>query len=188
MRINFVENYENLSDDEIVSLINSGNYELMQVIIERYYPVILYNVKNYCPEIYREDAVQEANIALYTAVKSFDKAKSSFSTFATLCIKRSVQTVLKTHNCKKHIPDELVYSLEELEIIDHNSPEKIFLDKEGYENLANSIKLELSELEYKVLQLQLSGDSYSVIADKLSITEKAVDNSLSRVRRKLKSK
>jgi len=188
MGINFVENYENMSDDEIANQINSGKYELMQIIIDRYYPVILHNVRNYCPEAYREDAVQEANIALYSAVRNFDISKSAFSTFATLCIKRSVQSVLKAHKCKRYIPDELLSSIEDLEIIDDNSPEKIFLEREDYESLTNSIKLELSSLEYKVLQLHLSGEKYSQIADKLSISEKAVDNSLSRVRRKLKSK
>ena len=41
MRNTFVENNKNLSDGEIISKINSGDYELLQVIIERYYPVIL---------------------------------------------------------------------------------------------------------------------------------------------------
>ncbi len=188
MGINFVEIYKNMSDDEIVHEINSGNYELMQVIIDRYYPVILHNVRRFCPEAYCEDAMQEANIALYSAVKNFDSSKASFSTFATLCIKRSLQSVLKSNKCKKNIPDELLSSIEDLEIIDNNSPEKIFFEREDYETLTNSIKLELSELEYKVLQLYLSGDKYSQISDKLSISEKSVENSLSRVRKKLKSK
>ncbi len=188
MRINFVENYENLSDDEIIVLINSGHYELMQIVIDRYYPVILYNVRTYCPENYWEDAIQEANIALYTAVRNFDSSKAAFSTFASLCIRRSVQTVLKAHRCKKNIPDELLFSIDDLEIVDTNSPEKIFFDKEEYESLTSNIKLELSALEYEVLQLHLSGEKYTDIAKKLGISEKAVDNSLSRVRRKLKNK
>lgn len=188
MRITFVENYKNMSDDEIVTEINSGNYELMQVIIERYYPVILFNVRTFCPQQYQEDAIQEANIALYTAVKDFDSEKSAFSTFASLCIKRSVQSVLKAHRCKKNIPDELVDPIDELELIDTNSPEKIFFEKQNYESLTTDIRLELSALEYKVLQLHLSGAKYADIASALGISEKAVDNSLSRVRKKLKNK
>ena len=188
MGISFVENYENVTDNEIVALINNGSFELMQVIIERYYPVVLFNVRKYCPEAYREDAAQEATLALYTAVKQFDSSKSAFSTFATLCIKRSVLSVLRAQQRKKNIPDELVDSLENLEIIDANSPEKIFFDKEDYESLKDTIKLELSSLEYDVLQLFLNGESYLSIAKRLGITEKAVDNSLTRVRKKLKCK
>ncbi len=188
MEITFVENYEKMSDNEIVQQIKDGNYELIKVIIERYYPTVLFNVKKYCPENLREDAVQEATLALYTAVKDFDAQKSSFSTFASLCISRSVLGVLKKSRRKKDIPDELVDSLDNLEIADNNTPEKIFFDKEDYKSLANTIKLELSALEYRVLQLFLSGISYSAIADTLGITEKAVDNSLARVRKKLKCK
>lgn len=186
MRINFVENYESLTDNEIISLINNGDYELLGVIIERYYPVILYYTRKYCPADYREDAVQEANLALYSAVKAFNSEKSAFSTFAALCIKRSVLNVLKGRQRKKNIPEELLSSIEELEIIDSNSPEKIFFEREDYKALTDNIKLELSRMEYKVLQLQLSGKSYSEISKVLNISEKSVDNALSRIRKKLK--
>ena len=84
----FVENYEILSDEEIVSLINGGSIELLQVIIDRYLPKILFFVKKNCSESEMEDAVQEATYALYSAVKNFDGKRSSFNTFALLCIKR----------------------------------------------------------------------------------------------------
>lgn len=182
---NFVENYENMSDEEIVVLINNGNYELLQVIIERYYPAICGLVRSYCSERYAEDAVQEATLALYNAVRSFDGNKSAFSTFAMLCIKRSVISVLKGSKRKKNIPDELVSSIEDCDIVDKNSPEKIFFDREDYKNLTDIMKLELSNLEYEVLQAYLDGERYADIAKKLNINEKAVDNALSRIRKKL---
>lgn len=186
MSINFVENYENLSDDEVIALYNGGNYDLLQVIIERYYPVIFHYIKKYCPESLREDAVTDATLALYSAVRAYDSKKASFQTFASLCIKRAVISVLKSHKSQKNIPDELLSSLENLDIIDSNSPEKIFFDREDYKALADSIRVELSTLEYQVLKLYLSGAKYSEIAKKLNITEKSVDNSLARIRKKLK--
>ena len=74
-----------------------------------------------------------------------------------------------------------------LEIPDCNSPEKIFFDRESYKSLENSIKLELSGLEYSVLQLFLSGKKYIEIARELNISEKSVNNALIRIRKKLKS-
>ncbi len=188
MGINFVENYENMSDGELITLINEGNLELMQIIIDRYYHTVLFFIKKYCPADYREDAVQEATLALYNAVKSYEPSKSSFSTFASICIKRSVINVLKSVGRKKDIPEELISSIDELELVDINSPEKIFFDNEDYKSLKDTIKVELSTLEYEVLQLFLGGENYSNIAKKLGITEKSVDNSLSRVRKKLKCK
>ncbi len=160
----------------------------MQVIIERYYPVILYYARKYAPDDLREDAVQEGNLALFSAVKNYNLKKASFSTFASLCVKRAVIAVLRGKNRKKDIPDELMSSIEELELIDANTPEKILIDRENLRTLTDSIKVELSSLEYKILQLHLSGNNYSQIALKLEISEKSVDNALSRVRKKLKSK
>ena len=80
----------------------------------------------------------------------------------------------------------MISSIEDTEICDSTTPEAILIAKEDYDNLTQSIKLELSSMEYDVLQLFLSGDSYVDIASKLDLTEKAVDNALSRIRKKLK--
>ncbi|MBR4122900.1 MAG: sigma-70 family RNA polymerase sigma factor [Clostridia bacterium] len=187
MSENFVENYEKLTDDEIVVSIKNGNYEMLQIIIDRYYPTIYSYIKKYCSSDYAEDAFQEATLALYSAVKDYDSKKARFSTFATLCIKRALISVLKNRQRKKDIPQELLLSIEDINLIDSNSPEKIFFDREDYKNLTDTIRLELSSLEYDVLQLYLSGERYSDIALKLGISEKSVDNSLARIRKKLKT-
>ena len=184
---NFVEIYENLTDEEIVDKINAGNFELLPVIFSRYYSTIFFYTNRYVPSAVSEDAFQEATMALYAAVKDFKAEKATFNTFANLCIKRAIISFLKNSSRKKNVPEEMLSSIDEVEIVDSNSPEKIFFDREDYKSLADTIKLELSELEYKVLQLYLAGEKYSVIAENLSITEKSVDNSLARIRKKLKN-
>ena len=186
MSINFVENNNKLTDDEVVSLINGGNYELLSVIINRYLPYIIKTAKQNLPETEVEDAVQEATFALYSAVKNYDSKKSSFYTFAITCIKRSVISQIRKSACKKNIPDGLVSSIEDVELADLNSPEKILIEKENYKAFTNNIKLELSSMEYRVLQLFLAGESYCEIAKLLNLTEKSVDNALARIRKKLK--
>lgn len=182
-----MHDYEERSDEEIVSLINNGgDYSLFGVIIERYYPVILMYVSQFAPADYKEDAIQEATFALFSAIKSYSADKSSFRTFAGVCIKRSVIASLKAHKRKRTIPSEMVTSLDDVELTDSNSPERIFFARNDYEALTNTIKLELSELEYKVLQFYLSGYPYSAIAKSLSISEKSVSNALLRIRKKLK--
>lgn len=188
MSINIVENYENLSDEAIVSLICGGDFEPMGILIKRYYPTILMYINQFCPNDYKEDAIQEATFALYSAIKAFDNEKSSFSTFAGVCIKRSVLSFLKLQNRKKTIPSELVSSIDDIEIADSNSPEKIFFDRNDYKALTDNIRLELSPMEYNVLQLYISDYRYSVIADKLGLTEKSVNNAMLRIRKKLKQK
>lgn len=188
MIVKIVENHNNLSDEEIAEAIKSGSYELFPVIIERYLPRIHYFVKKYCKDNNTEDSVQEATIALYSAVGNYDRKKSSFATFASLCIKRSVISALRSSRRRKDIPDELLSPFEDTVLTEADSPEKIFFDRENYRELADSIRLELSGLEFKVLQLYLSGKKYIDIANELSISEKSVDNALLRIRKKLKDK
>ncbi len=186
MSINFVENNNKLTDEEVVTLINCGNYELLSVILERYLPVIIKSAKKYLPENNIEDAVQEATFALYSAIKDYNSDKASFSTFADTCIKRSVISNIRKSNAQKCIPEKLITSIDDVEITDNKNPENILIEKESYKTLADNIRLELSSMEYKVLQLFLMGNSYSVIAESLSITEKSVDNALARIRKKLR--
>ena len=135
MSINFVENYNKLTDDEVVSLINGGNYELLSVIINRYLPLIIKTAKQNLPETEVEDAVQEATFALYSAVKNYDSEKSSFYTFANTCIRRSVISQIRKSSSMKNIPDGMVTSIEEIELTDLNSPENILIEKEDLLNM-----------------------------------------------------
>lgn len=186
MRKSFVENNRKMTDDEVILLINEGEYENLQIIINRYLPLIIKTAKTYCPQNLVEDAVQEATIALYQAVKDYIPQKSSFSAFASLCIKRSVISQLRKTASQKAIPQDMLSSIEELQVADNTSPEDIIIEKEEYETLKDNIELRLSDMEYSVLQLFLSGESYSEISDALKISQKSVDNALARIRKKIK--
>ena len=74
------------------------------------------------------------------------------------------------------------------EFSDASNPEKMLIEQEDYENLTELIRLELSEMEYKVLAEFLAGSSYADISGKLGISNKSVDNALRRIRSKLKNK
>lgn len=182
----FVENTKNLTDDEVILLINSGEYEKLQIIIDRYLPLIVKTAKQYCAPSQVEDAVQDAIFALYSGVKNYDKQRSAFSTFASLCIKRSVISGVRKSAAQRNIPDGMLSSIEEIDVADITSPEDILIEKEDYQSFADTIRLELSSLEYRVLQLFLAGKTYTEIAVLLEMNEKSVDNALFRIRRKLK--
>lgn len=177
-----------MTDEELITFINNGHYEFLQVIISRYNSVILSNVRKLCPESLHDDAMAEANFALYTAVKNYEYEKGSFKAFACLCIKRAVISVLKNSKRKKAIPEDMVSSIEDVEIVDAKSPETVFFEKQDYMDLTDNIRLELSTLEFEVLQHYLEGNSYNEISKVLNIPEKSVNNALTRIRKKLKSK
>ena len=66
------------------------------------------------------------------------------------------------------------------------SPEERFLDKERVAYLERTIEEELSEFEKQVLDLYITGMSYSQIARVLGRDEKATDNALQRLKAKIK--
>lgn len=185
---NFVENYENFSDEELAELIINGEYEPLQVIIKRYMPLINYYAAKFSSVGEKEDMVQNAVFALYSAIKSYDKGKSSFSPFAAMCIKRSFINDFKSFSRRKNIPSNLVTSINEVDVNDENDPEKIVIDNENLKNLEETIRFELSAFEYRVLNAFLQCRNYSAIADRLGVSVKSVDNALRRIRVKLSSK
>lgn len=183
-----MENYISLSDDEIIHRINENKeYELLQILIERHYPTILYHVSRFTYKEPVEDVIQEAKTAICSAVRDYDNSKASFKTFVSVCIERTIMSLSSAKLRKRDVPTDLLTSIEDTVIVDENSPEKIFFEKESYKTFKDNIKLELSALEYDVLQLFLLDKSYAEIASALNISEKSVDNSLARIRRKLKS-
>jgi RNA polymerase sporulation-specific sigma factor len=66
------------------------------------------------------------------------------------------------------------------------NPEQVVLSKEKSEELERAIEEELSPMEKNVLELFVTGMSYSDIADVLGKNEKAMDNAIQRIRGKLR--
>ncbi|MBE6727672.1 MAG: sigma-70 family RNA polymerase sigma factor [Ruminococcaceae bacterium] len=188
MSISFVGNYGKMSDDDIIEHINNGNSTCLQILISRYMPL----VRKYAVRFSKtpndiEDLIQDGLIALYSAVRHYRTGQASFATFASLCIRRALIGEHRAAGRKRRIPPELVSSLNDsVNIVDSKDPESILLEKESLKKLTDTIKLELSSLEYRVLSAFLSGKSYEQISKTLGITQKSVDNALRRIRSKLK--
>lgn len=179
---------EKFSDIQLVEFINRGEYKYLQVLINRYMPYIISVASRYnAGGLDTEDFIQEGILAIFSAVKSYDSTKASFKTFVCLCINRAMSSaLLRVAGAAKHIPEDLIYPIDEVELSDMNNPESIFIEKESYDDLELTIKQELSDFEYQVLCEFLIGKSYADIADSLNVTSKSVDNALRRIRSKIK--
>ena len=179
---------DKLSDNELVTFINRGEYNCLQILINRYMPYIISVASRYKASGFdTEDFIQEGILAIFSAVKTFDDKKASFKTFVTLCINRAMSSALsRVSGAAKHVPDGLISPIDDVELADHNSPESILIEKESYNDLEHTIKSELSGFEYQVLCEFLSVKSYADIAKALNVTAKSVDNALSRIRSKIK--
>ena len=66
------------------------------------------------------------------------------------------------------------------------NPEELFIDKENVAYIEEQIDKQLSSFEKQVLDLYITGMSYSQIAKVLGRDEKSTDNALQRMKTKLK--
>ena len=75
-----------------------------------------------------------------------------------------------------------------LVIVDDTSNiEQNYIDKEINTIVISKVKDILTDEQFKILKQFLNGDSYSLIAEKNSITSKQVDNMLQAIKKKLRT-
>ena len=194
MKNNILNNSD--SDAALCALAAQNNSDATEVMISRYMPLVRSRARFFLAtnaESY-EDLCQEAVIGLLAAIRSFDDTKSSFPTFARLCIDRMLFATGRLQNRKKQIPkDKISPSGDDFDSGDSTyyrqeteNPEAIIIRKENLERLGYEIQGKLTVLEYTVLLDYVSGNSYEAIAIKRDISVKSVDNALQRIRRKLR--
>ena len=189
MGINFVEKYENLSDNELASLSQANNHDASVVLLRRYMWLIKSRASAfYNGSVEMDDLLQEGIISFYLSIRNFDSSLSSFPTFARICVDRGIIAVIRSYARKKHIPsDKLVPIDEGIVLAEETNPEDIVIEAENVTALQNNIKLLLSKLEYKVFMLYLHNYSRREIAEHLQMSDKAIGNAIYRIKNKLKS-
>ncbi|MBD5522619.1 MAG: RNA polymerase subunit sigma-70, partial [Lachnospiraceae bacterium] len=69
---------------------------------------------------------------------------------------------------------------------DEQNPEELLIDRENVEDIERAIETELSAFEKQVLDLYITGMSYSQIAKVLGKDDKSTDNALQRIKGKLR--
>lgn len=193
-----------LTDEELIKKIKIGDESAETELFSRYKDLVVKIARGYFivgGDL--EDLVQEGMIGLYKAIKGFsDEKEASFKTFAVLCIKHQIQTAIKHANTNKNKPLSSAVSFQSftengtsenldflpIALVLEDTPEEKIIDKENFKSLNEKIKSLLSPLEFKVLKLYLQGYSYKEISSVLAVSSKSIDNSLSRIKTKLKSK
>lgn len=133
-----------------------------------------------------DDLFQEGLIALYRAFVTYDGKSASFSTYATLCIKRSMISWLKKNPAENLISlDEFVESGDA--VFSYDNPELEVVSKDFCSRFYETAKKMLSDYEYRVFELTLSDFRAGEIAKQLSCPVKSVENALYRIKSKLRT-
>ena len=143
------------------------------------------------PGLDRDDLRQEAYVALFSAIESYDGSRGAgFSTYAITCINnRLADTVRRASSGKNKVLNESLSLSDDDDpqtVMAEDSPEEAAIVREEYLRVLERMDALLSDLERESLMMYASGYSYAEIAEKINTTPKAVSNAIQRARKKLK--
>ncbi len=185
------------TDEVLCTDAQNGDREALTELVERYMRIVRSITRPYfLAGGDNEDLLQEGMLGLLAAIRDYEYGKSSFRTFAVICIRRKVIDAMKLASGKKHEFLNRSVSIEQLSDDDMNlsypeligfdgNPETMFIDRAEAERVRNEIGNLLSGIEKSVLTLYLKGLSYSEIGNVLGKSVKFVDNAIQRLRRKI---
>ena len=188
------------ADEALCTLAASGDRIAEETLVMRYNRLV-----RICARPYflaggdSEDLIQEGMVGLLAAIREYDSSKAAvFRTYAEVCIKNRLFSVIKAAARDKHTPlnnsvsfetplfsgngDHYAYgAADQLQ----EDPEAILLGREAFQERMRALEGQLSGFEASILRLYLNGLSYSEIAAEVNKSPKSVDNAVQRIRRKL---
>lgn len=202
------EDYQGSTDEELIDRLRQGEKQITDYIMDKYKNLVRRKARSmYILGADSDDLIQEGMIGLFKAIRDYDAGRdASFYTFADLCISRQMYTAVQASRREKHAPLNSYISLyanlteneqEENENADtalmnrltsgtDTNPEALLIDKENVADIEAAIEKELSSFEKQVLDLYLTGMTYSQIAKVLGRDEKSADNALQRLKGKIR--
>jgi RNA polymerase sporulation-specific sigma factor len=191
-----------LEDLQLVMRARNGDGKALDELIRRYHGFVRLKASSYfLAGGDSEDLIQEGLIGLYKAVRDFSPEKSSFRSFAELCVTRQIITAIKTATRFKHAPLNTYVSFshtpagqeseadctlgDALPGPSVDDPSVCVISTEELQSLVFTLGTGLSKLEADALKLYLEGESYETMAERLGCDTKTIDNALQRVKRKV---
>ena len=186
------------SDEELCLLAASGNRLAEEALVTRYNRLV-----RTCARPFflaggdSEDLTQEGMVGLITAVREYDAGKeASFRTFAEICIRSRLYSVLRASARDKQQPLNQSLSLDDSHFdsnpltsgtnnLAQRNPEDFLNDREHTAALLSGVRKQLSEFEARILGYYLDGLSCREIAKAVNKPPKSVDNAVQRIRRKV---
>ena len=172
--------------------VRGGDQNAFDTLLDQYRPLIDASVARFSSDesfsLYCEDLKQEASVVFYNSILAYDLDQNEveFGLFAKICIYNALVSFLRALKRRSAEPvAEIPQNL--ITVQDFEDPSARMLEQERLKSLYAVIRKNLSELEYKVWQLYISGRSAAEIAALLSTDEKSVNNAIYRIRKKLRA-
>ena len=200
-----------IDESALIQKAKSGDEKAINLLMDTYKPLVTIIARKYfLINATTDDLIQEGMLGLFKAFRSYNlQSKTSFKTYASVCIKRQIQTALTANNRNKNIPLNTYFSINNqgkilLSVKNDDSnddeedtgffiasnnltPEESVLFREKLREINQQINKDLSLFEKKVLHFYVKGLNYVEIAKLLKKEPKSIDNALSRIKIKLRN-
>lgn len=196
--------YEDYTDSQLMDMICESSEEAKDILYSKYKYIIDIAVKKYMKManmlgIDYNDLYQEALVGFADSLNSYHEDKDTqLKTFITVCVERRLQVcIIKAGRIKNKVLNdslslEHTYDSFKLPLKDmlsdnnENNPLENITKEEGLKELITKIKEVLSDSEYEVYSLLISGLNYKEIATLLDKEPKQIDNTIQRIKNKVK--
>jgi RNA polymerase sporulation-specific sigma factor len=195
---------KSISDDELINLINEEDENAKNIVFDKYKYIIDIILKKYEPitkdlQMDKNELYSEALYGFSDGIHNYVQEKdASLPTFITLCVTRRITNYIRKCKTQKNMSIKSSYSFDYVydkygmtlsDIVSdkyESDPLIKITNKESYDELNNKIKGILSEFEYQVFLYMLSDLNYNDIAIILNKEPKQIDNTMQRIKNKIK--
>lgn len=196
--------FEDISDNEAIMLVQENDEAAKDLLFEKYKYIIDILLKKYegpikILQIDKKEIYSEALYGFSDALNSYNADKeASLATFITLCVQRRIIKIIKQNNTNKIKFNKESYSLDYsydndgytlsdmLSDNQKNDPLINLATEEDTKELYDNIKNNLSDFEKEVFKYMLQGLKYNDIAKTLNKEPKQIDNTIQRIKNKVK--
>ena len=196
--------YKDISDEQLIHMLHESSEDAKDLLFEKYKYIIDIELKKYSSMARvlgydYNDLYQDALVGFSDALVSYRTDKhAALASFITLCVDRKLQVCIKKAGRLKNkllnesLSLEHVYDAYTSPLMDllsdnkENDPLENIVKEEKMAELVSSIKERLSDMEYEVYSLMVNGLKYDEIATLLNKDLKQVDNTIQRIKGKIK--
>lgn len=203
--MNDLVDLEKTNDNELIMLYREDDEDAKNMLYYKYKFIIDVLIKKYSNwlsslKVDYQELYSECAVGFSDALRSFQEDKdSSLPTFITLCIERRLGGVIRKYSRDKYKVMQDSYSLdfiyddknaaliEKLSDGSSNDPLKNMAEEEEYAELIENIKYSLTDKELEVFVLKIRGFDYQEIARILNRNPKQIDNTMQRIKTKIKN-
>lgn len=181
-----------MSDEQLIERYKNGDDTAREQLLEKYDDKVHAIARRFFLNGGEaEDLVQEGRVGLCSAISTYDGKSASFSTYAYSCIRNKILDAVKSNRNGKNAPLNnflpIVEVGEELYSANGNLEDEIIMREERKEFL-EKMSTYLSSYEFIVTVMYIDGMKISQIAKALKRSDKSINNTITRSKRKLQKK